>query len=195
MLIEGKGIRAPSPIRIDLTSADLALLREKAVQRDRFRQYARRRDAWGRGLTSDPIWRGLVGEHACWLYLLRAGLPCSPLEFALLRHGDGGRDLTCCGWTLQVKTRATNYGQLLVRRVYERRRLRGLSCDAFISAEWRHVGDPVLLLGWMRAIDFSGRARLRRSMKGSFWNLVVPDGLLQPMSDLRAELRYRMEVA
>lgn len=175
----------------------MRFLKQKAVERSALRRYGSRADAWGRGFIDNAIYRGIVGEHAVAIYLSREDLCRLIVDVSLRRDGDGGRDLEVAGLgVIQVKTRGRDYGDLLIRRVDDRKCPRPLECDVFVAAQWELDSSDVALIGWIWAHDASvlGVMQPARAKGAKHWNLVVPDCELLPMRDLRAEIEARRQV-
>lgn len=190
--MEGIGGTIPTRSQVRLSRADIRFLRDAAQKRTRYRSYRHRADAWGRGFVPDPVLVGLGGEHALCVYLNRCGYNLFA-DLALRPDGDGGKDVVVLGLVAQVKTRTTNYGETLVRRVDDLKRVRALECDFIVSAQWDGRASDVSLLGWLWSASARECGRLKKSPRynSTHWNLVVDDTALLPMSDLKAELASR----
>jgi len=190
MLKEGVGIVAPKPVPIRLTDGEVALVRSAAAERRRYRNYANRTDAWGRGLIADPVLIGMSGELAVIVFLnRRLGLSLS-LDTELLRKGDGGHDLPGIALPTQIKTRKTRSANNLIRRV-SRKSIKPLDAKYFIFCQY--VDErTVHILGWLpeeqlRLAPFH-KSPLRQA---EHFNLDVPDSWLLPMQDYLDELEAR----
>lgn len=193
MLVEGMGTIAPAPVRIGLSRTELRILRDIAEQRNVYRGYARRADAWGRGFIKNPALVGLVGEHAVCKFLTCRGFQRFA-DTALRPTGDGGRDIEVMGLVLQVKTRRNGIGRRSLVKRGDRGRIVPLSCDVFVFVQWAEESpDEAQLLGWLWAKDASRTASFERSPipDATHWNLKIPDVLLLPMSRLGDELVAR----
>ena len=101
---------------------------------------------------------------------------------------------------MQVKTRTKDFGETLVRRVDDRKRLRQHQFDVVISAEWDGIVAQPIVPVIVKLVGWAKRDMLRSSFKRSprkdarHFNNALPDEHLLPMRDLRAELDSR-EVA
>lgn len=189
MLVEGRGIVAPSPIRCAVSMREINQLRAIAARRNAYRGYQSRRDQWGRGLTKDPIVVGLIGEHAVLSFLnSRLGTRMS-VDDRLLRVGDGGVDALVNGYSMQIKTRQRGR-QNLIRTLDDRKRLIAFNVEAFVFAKFAEPSD-VFLLGWITADDARGVGDFKRSRVADHFNTVVEDKELEPMSRLIAEIQLR----
>ncbi len=191
MLVEGEGMVAPACRFIALGQCDVSILDNYARDRDRYRRYVDRADAWGRGLIKHPILYGLMGEHALCVYLRAAGLNLS-VNRELLPRGDGGADLSARGLDMQVKTNVTGTSNL-IRRIDDRRRLLPLGCDLFVFTSVSTAPLGVNLKGWIWASDASAcdMSRIRRSRVAEHWNLMIDPRSLQPMNRLIVEMQSR----
>ena len=196
MLVEGKGIIAPAPVRITISTSVLARLRDVAEDRDRRRGYAARRDAWGRGFVKNPTLVGLVGEAAICEYVSTRGFRQS-VDYHWRPFGDGGRDLVVEHLIIQVKTRRKNVSGCSLIRRGQRGRIVPLACDLFVFVQWSEdAPEGAYLLGWQWAMFILRHAGFARSplATADHWNLNVPDPFLQPMNRLIDEFRGRVGV-
>lgn len=189
MITEGTGMRPPAPVKIRLSAGDMTMLRAAAGELESAK-YGKRTDAWGKGLVSNPMFVGLCGEHACCVFLNRKLGTNVQIDTMLRRYGDGGADIVLMGVRIQVKTRASGKRNL-IRRVDDRKRLRGLAVHAFVFAQLLESARTVHLLGWCHATDARKNGRLSKSARGDWWNIEVEEKYLLPMNDLATELSTR----
>lgn len=128
MLREAYGLVAPASVRVRIEPAWRAICREEADRRQA--RDNRRRDRWGRGLSADPHYLGLLAECAVADYL---GLSVN------FQYGhDAGFDLKCRGIKIDVKG-SRNFPLI--------RELRAKKCHRFVFAT---VNDEyATLLGWI----------------------------------------------
>ena len=180
VMVEGRGVIAPSPVVHKLNICELRFLEEEAKKRDGHRRYSNRRDQWGRGLTKNPILTGMGGEFAAGKYI-----GAKP-DFRL-HAGDNGIDLIKGSMTFQVKTRQSRSGLSLVRRVDHRGRLKELIADAFLFCQWIPGESDISLLGWQWRQQLP-RGRFGKSRVAHHFNIFIYDTSLLPMSRLRTEI-------
>ena len=173
MIVEGKGAVEPRPARVRITNSDLAVLRCEADRRNRHRSYSSSASQWSRGLASNPILIGMVGELAIETFLQSRGIKCSVLDFSL-SDGDGGKDAVIAGVSYQVKTSAKSYDTCLVRRVVSGGRVHGLVSDRYVFCRWE-VGDSHCdIRGWCDRKTLLTSSRHVKSKRGDWFNLEMP---------------------
>jgi len=189
MMTEGTGVRSPSPVKIQLSTGDMSMLREAAARLESAR-YGKRQDTWGKGLVSSPMFVGLCGEHACCVFLNRKLATNVQVDTVLRSHGDGGADIVLMGLRIQVKTRSVGKRNL-IRRIDGEKRVRGLSVHAFVFAQLFESTRLVHLLGWCHAADTRKNGRLSKSARGDWWNIELEGKHLLPMNDLATEISTR----
>lgn len=208
MLTEGKGHVAPASVSFKVSRSAFRLLLSEAEKRDSFRSYKKRNDAWGQGLKDSievpgvgmvsksvrSILCGMLGEYAVSETINRRfGRKECELDFTLQTQGDGGKDLTACGRSIQVKTRQRKSRESLVDRVrYKKNRKRIIAADSslYIFCQWDPAKNPyqVEILGWvfretLKTMPF------KKSRRGDWFNTVVSDSVLEPFNRLIIELR------
>lgn len=175
MNIEGKGNVCPKPESIMVPDFVHRSLSQIAEERNSFRGYSTGNTVWKRGLTGNPILKGLLGEWALCTHLRSCGV--SPQwEPSLMVCGDDGKDVCAGGYSIQVKT-----GKNLIRRVDSAKRLLPIVCDIYCFAEIKS-DSLVVLNGWIFS-DFLSRCRYQKSRFGHY-NLEVSDLDLEPISRL-----------
>lgn len=194
MLIEGRGKIPPTPEIVHLTATDIEIVADVAAKRNQYRGYARRQDSWGRGSISDPVFVGLLGEHAVALFLNRRASCHLAIDSELRPFGDGGIDLTTDGLVFSIKTRQSASRSNLFRRVDGRKNLRALRGDFHVFCR-RESDREIWILGW---IDSSTMRQVARHVPGiaknaDWWNLDVDDAELTPMCRLVEEIKLRRE--
>jgi hypothetical protein len=167
--VESVGIVAPKPVVIDIPNSARESLAKIAEARGIHRRYASRLDQWGRGLTSDPILKGLLGEFALVFHLTSHGL--RPYwSYIFHQEGDAGIDVECNGIKIQVKT-----GIIAIRKFDANKRLIQNTCDIACFATL--AGRSVRLIGWTWIHNMD---RIERS-KYKHWNIVTHLRALEPM--------------
>jgi hypothetical protein len=191
MLVEGVGpLVAPRPVREIISPGDYSYAVDAARSRNQFRRYDERRDQWGRGIVSDPILVGMLGEIGVCSFLNRRCGCRLCIDTELRARGDGGVDLSIAGMGIDVKTRNPRSKTNLYRRVDSRGDMRALKSQFYVFCQ--RVEDRVVhLLGWISADGLIERARFARSPVGDWFNLEVTDSHLEPMVRLVAEISYR----
>lgn len=192
MLTEGRGLHAPAPIWYGINRPTWKELHIETLKRAKRDDYANGKTQWKRGLSEptkfpnieypldanqSAIMKGFIGEYA-----VSRWAETYP-DYALRKHGDGGRDVVVAGVPIQVKTRV--FPPSLVRESeYDRLR----SYRAFVFCEWdRH--ERVAILGWIHGQHLA--LLERKQAKAGHVNIIVPDDQLEPMNRLRAFLRAR----
>lgn len=198
MLVEGRGLVTPVPIEIHLTDDELRFVRREAQERNAYRRYSSRRDAWGAGLTGDPVLKGMLGELAVVVWLNRKfGKSTATLDTTLRKHGDGGVDICVFGCKLEVKSETYQRDHVLIRRAGPKgdngARLIPLASDYYVSACVADVKRP-LLNGWIgRTALIECAKRGRGHPRSGHTNTEIPKNRLLPMSQLQAELKLAKE--
>jgi hypothetical protein len=195
MLVEGKGVVAPKPIRVFIQRHEIIALNDDAAKRAAFRSYGDRADQWGKGLLPTTsivhigeapkaqvsILVGLVGEYATKRFLTSAR-PSWQIEIdtELRGTGDGGIDILAFGLKVQVKTKTRHGGENLVKCATSY----GWHCVVF--CRW-NMTDCVHLLGWTWKADVVSLAP-QPSPFGGWSNFSVLDSALEPMSSMVSEI-------
>lgn len=190
MIVEGKGAVAPALVNMVMTDHDMDLLAMEAKRRAEHRGY-RNGTGWKAGLLSGrilpngiklesdevPIFIGLSGEWAV-QWSLHRSLPgiVEKVNLRLLSGSDGGKDVGCGDYSIQVKTCAHVHGENLVRAD------KAMGSDAFAFCHW-HGSDIVSVRGWLHARDCFSRSPVR-SARGAWMNYEIPCRDLNPFSEL-----------
>lgn len=185
MMIEGRGLVAPSEVVIRLTPGEVQLAAECASERTGFQKYGESKDPWRRGILDGvrgPDFFGFIGEIAfakwCNTY---AGCSVS-IDRELRRGGDGGRDFVVESYRFDVKARVTSAKNLIRRDKYQR-----YKCEAFVfcvaGPSEEIAARDVRMLGWIRHKDVPLRARTEEG-RGGHTNYRVLDRDLDPMAHL-----------
>ncbi len=192
MLQEGKGAVVPSPVKVGISGGELRHLARVAESRDQSRAYSTRTDVWGRGLTSDPTLKGLVGELATCKYLNRKLGTSLDVDETERPAGDGQCDVPVFGVRIQVKTRERP-GCLLVRRQAEDGRALEIKWHVCVCCTWdgrtdAAGGATVELAGWVSRFALPTDGRFTEARRGEHMNLELPDEQLQPMNRLAQTL-------
>lgn len=191
--VEGRGMVAPTPVRIPITQLDIRWLERVANKRDKHRGYGRSSSQWKRGSCSDPILVGLVGEFAFERLLRTRQLPGKVVDDSL-NDGDGGKDAEICGVTYQVKTSQKIYPTCLIRRVSEQKRLLSLVADRFVFCAWSPGDSGCWLRGWCDQETVIENGKLRPSKRGNWHNTELDHCRLLPMSDLVMLIKQEIEL-
>lgn len=207
---EGRGIVPPEPVWIPISRAEFIMLKERATQQAIERDYKRRRDSWGRGLTGrdrppnvgdirDPdysILLGLIGEWGVCQYInQRLKSRPATMDLSPRKGGDFGVDLSVNGLTIQVKTQQNPVHPGLIRCVTEygeNIHLRA-NCYAFTRFD-RDRPEGIYILGWVWS-KVVAKLPSFPALRGNHMNIEVPSSLYLPASRLVRELRQREEVA
>lgn len=206
MNTEGRGESAPGVVVIPLTDSDLMVIKERSVQQAMERDYRRRGDAWGQGLTGGLQVKnsrdlrpdeagpfiGMIGEYGVCSYLnRRLKIDVAAMDFQRRQHGDGGVDLKIFGLTIQVKTRTKSFSVSLIKRAERSGLVVPLSACAYAFCQYtREQQNVVQLLGWSWARSLLGYP-LVPARRGDHMNIEVPDVTLLPMTSLIDELKQR----
>ena len=193
VVIEGKGIVRPNPIRVAFSKADLNLLSDIAERREQHRGYSRSKSKWKSGSTGNPILCGLVGEFAFQEFLRRRGVKTSIVDDSL-NSGDGGIDGRICGKTYQVKTSRRAFQTCLVRRVGEGRNLIPLAANRFVFCCWNGVSLHCDLRGWCERPQIRKHGQLKKArVRGATWrNTEVHEHWLLPMQSLAVLIKQEL---
>lgn len=193
MLVEGRGLVAPAPVVIALDPGAIELIAQEARERIARRNYAGRSDLWGRGMISDAVFVGMVGERAFAKYATQRGFPLAP-DVAFRKRGDGGIDFTLEGLRVQMKTRRSTTKSNLIRRRDHRGRLRALSCQAYVFASYDRAAQTVALLGWINVRHIADASVVRMGVGGQHENLSIDDRHLVPIARLFEDAAARRDI-
>lgn len=181
---EGQGKRAPSPLRVEITSGQVAMCVEFARKCELVRGYAGSGGWRGGQLKSglsvfsghvlesheSPIVVGKIGEVAMCI------LSGVEVDTAVRRRGDGGHDLRLPCGSVQVKTATRTYTSKLVKHPAE-------MSDWFVFATWDVQQRFVFVEGYVSR-EFVVRQIIEPSPRGSWMNHVVKCSDLRPIRSL-----------
>lgn len=206
MNVEGRGIVPPEPEWERFTRSDLILIKDRARNQAKERDYRNRRDRWGCGLVgrrrppNSTDLRpaeysgllGLIGEWGTVSYLnRRMKRDVAMMDLTPLPRGDDGIDVIACGLTMQVKTQQNAAYPSLIRRVDDFGRVIPIRSEACVFARFdRENQMGVWLLGWAWTREILGLPVVP-ARRGNHQNIEVPHALLYPMVRLIRELQYR----
>jgi hypothetical protein len=194
---EGSGRVKPKPVEVGITPAQLRRLRRIARQREEYRGYASGHTEWQRGYTSNPVYKGLVGEQAACNFLNHRLGVFFEVDKELRPSGDRGYDLEIFGVKIQAKMRGRDYGCLL-RRYGEGNYIVPICWDVFLSITWdgkeNPAGTVALLDGWIDKDEYRDNAKITRAIRGNHFNLDVPSEYLKPVGDLIDFLKLTKEL-
>lgn len=182
---EGQGRRAPSPLRVQITSGQVAMCVEFARECEQVRGYAQSGGWRGGLLTGRTLFGGhRVESHECSTVIGKIGevamclLAGEEVDTAIRRSGDGGKDLRLRCGSVQVKTSASNSTEKLVKDPPE-------MCDWFVFARWDGAIPYVFVDGYIsRSLLFTREPQ--KSHRGSWMNRVVMSSELRPIRSLLA---------
>jgi hypothetical protein len=212
---EGKGLIRPTPVRVKLEDADIALAKFLTRKRLQFRQYAARQDEWGVGLcgTYRAVFTGFVCEIAFRLWVWREIGVWLELDTTPRVGGDGGVDFFLAGWGIQVKGATTDYDDLLVRTqdLCGPADGRLAAWDAIVRAHYPSRNDREAsgglfdvgtrfnyraadLCGFVWEKRFLGLAVVEPARRGGHNNYAVRPERFQPMSDLSDMAQARLNL-
>jgi hypothetical protein len=192
MIKEGVGWVIPSPSKEIVSDGVLSWLKRVAEDRDKYRGYSRRLDQWGKGLTSFPTLRGLIGEYALCQFLNRRIGTRLSVDESKRPYGDGGFDISPYGCRIQVKTKQKSIGSLLIRSATETGCRIEQPWFAVVCATWPAAcgldgkltnTETAFLDGWMLNKDATTRNQIP-AYRGNHRNFEVPGREFCPMSDL-----------
>lgn len=198
MIVEGKGRVAPQKVPIVLMEHDRRVCFEAA--KDFAAKYSGANSQWKAGLCGGldlpsigslnseerPFYVGICGELAVQRFVSRFDHTCV-VDLEQRRKGDCGVDLRSCGMTMQVKTRQKIVTDTLFHRGESQSNPRPIEAHICVCCEWSKESPTVFISGWAWTADVTALS-LEQSHVGSWWNSVVPDSLLNPMSSLGDEL-------
>lgn len=190
-VVEGRGRIAPAPILVCLDDGDMDMIDRMGQRRADERKYEQRNDRWGRGLTSDPIRVGFIGQFAVKRWLDRQmGKEICMMDESYKPMGDGGIDLKAAGITMQVKSTAKApdaTGDMLIRRVSGTKRVQSMTADIFLYVASAGGNRPELL-GWIERRKI-GDVRFGQSKVADHWNIEIPRDRLKPMNRLVSKIK------
>lgn len=182
---EGQGKRAPSPLRVAITSGQVAMCVEFARECEQVRGYARSGGWRGGLLTARTLFGGhRVESHECSTVIGKIGevamciLAGEKVDTAIRRSGDGGKDLRLPCGSVQVKTSSSNSTEKLVKDPPE-------MCDWFVFVRWDGVCPVVFVDGYISR-SFLFNREPQKSRRGSWMNRVVMCSELRPIRSLLA---------
>jgi len=198
MLVEGKGEIAPKPIMFKVNAKTTRQLVHLARQQAIYRNYHGRLDQWGRGLiksgeqilsetlpkASLPIFMGKMSEEVVSASINQhLGFTVTHAHHGLLRHGDGGKDLTLCNVRIQVKCRRVKSKTNLIRRVTENGHLLQTNADVFVFCAWQNPSS-IFILGWVLQRDLDNFSFGKSTVAGH-WNFIIRDQGLRAHNSLK----------
>lgn len=198
MITEGKGMVAPQKVAIPLMGQDRRICYDTA--KEFAAKYSGANDQWKAGLCGElelpgigsltseerPFYVGICGELAVQRFVWRFDHTCT-VDLKQRRQGDCGIDLRSCGMTMQVKTRQKIVTETLFNRGKNPRSPRPIDARICVCCEWSKDSPTVFICGWAWTTDVIALP-LEESRVGPWWNSVVVDASLNPMSSLCDEL-------
>jgi len=182
-VVEGKGRVAPKSVQIPIGGSELYFLRDVAAKRDSHRRYKSSASLWKRGLCSNPILTGLVGEYAFERFLCSRGVKTTVVDDRL-NNGDGGKDAVIHGVAYQIKTSGKAYSTCLIRRVNESSRLMRHVCERFVFCRWQDGDKFCDLRGWCSVETVLECSKFCKGKRGGWFNNEIEDVHFEPMNDL-----------
>lgn len=191
-IVEGRGLVPPRPVAVAVSRVDLSYLRAVAAKRDAHRRYGSSGSTWKRGLSSNPILTGLVGEFAFSQYLQSRGIRATVVD-ERLNNGDGGKDAVICGIAYQIKTSAKSYSTCLVRRVGESKRIMPHVCERFVFCRWAEPDAKCDLRGWCTKETIVELGKFCKGKRGDWFNNEIEDIHFSSMSDLAMLIKQESE--
>jgi len=199
MIVEGKGLCAPSPWRRKLTRGELLIALDSATRIANYRSYGRSRSSWKRGLVGSlsipgiadniradlaPRVLGTIGEIAVGIFF------SIPIDDRLKSSGDGDVDFKIGKASSQVKTRPATSAHAkdrvnLLRAVDERGRNVMPRVPVLVFCEFDTSSWFVSVLGWCRTVNVAMLPKVK-ARKGNHLNIEITDSILEPLSSLKA---------